>query len=107
MLTSVSVPKLLDRSFRPSTAVPMIALNLASSSSRMWFRNGRNAKRCQCFFWMSASMLFLMVCLPLCFGTEITFSAGHLFHYVVDLTILCICILSAVDKDVFTRVTSL
>ena len=92
MLASVSLPMLLDRSFRPSTAFPMIVLNLVSNSWRRWSRNGRNTKCRKYFSGVSASAPWNRDHFPS--------RVGHLFFHLVDLTVLCVCSLSAVDKDV-------
>ena len=67
-LASVNLPTLLDRSFRPGTAFRVIAPTPVSNSWRRWSRNGRNTECRQCISGVSASTLFLVVCLPLRLG---------------------------------------
>ena len=72
MLACVSLPTLLSRCFSSSAAFHIIALNLMSYSLRTFSRNERESKRRQYISGVSASTLFLVVCLPQCHEIEST-----------------------------------
>ena len=88
MLTSVSLPTLLGRNFKPSALFHMIAPNIVSNSWRRLSRNGRNKCR-----------QYIFVCLRVVsYGLPLTASwagdrchcpsnADHLYSRLVDFAV--------------------
>ena len=91
-VSNVSLPTLLGRNFNPNMAFLFMALNLVSNSWRRWSRNGRNTKCRLCISGVSASALFVMVCLRVvCHGLPprcLSWSASALF-VMVCLRVVC------------------